>query len=84
MPTPSANVAFANTPTRAGFSVDRKNSLKFQGTSPEDVLLNLRMQAGNVPGANWIVDVVLTPEPAADRSLTRWIGQAVAAEVKPV
>jgi len=84
MATPPANVAFANTATRAGFSVDRKNSLKFQGASPEDVLLNLRVQAGNVPGANWIVDVVLTPEPAADGSLSRWIGQAVAAEVQHV
>ena len=84
MPTPPANVAFASSGSRAGFSVDRKSSIKFEGASPEDVLLNLRTQAGNVPNANWIVDVVLTPEPAADRSLTRWIGQAVAAEVKPV
>ena len=82
MATPPANVAFANTATRVGFSVDRKNSLKVQGVSPEDVLFQLRAQAGNDPSANWIVDVILTPEPAGNGSLTTWIGQAVAAEVK--
>ena len=84
MATPPANVAFAGTTSRVGFSVDRKNSLKVQGGSPEDVLFQLRTQAGNDPSANWIVDVVLIPEPAGDGSLTTWIGQAVIAEVKKV
>ena len=84
MPTPPANVAFANLGTPVGFAVTQINSIKFEGLSPEDVLLNLRTQAGAFSNANWIIDVVLTPETAADRSFSRWIGQAVVAELKPV
>lgn len=79
MATPPANIHFINTDLPPGFAVRRLGSIKATGNSVEDVLLNLRTQAGVVPEANWIINLSLTRESAADRSLSLWTGEAIAA-----
>jgi hypothetical protein len=84
MSTPPANVHFVNTALPLGFAVSQLGSIKTQGNSAEDVLFDLRAQAGAIASANWIINVSLTRESAADRSLRRWTGQCLAAELKPI
>jgi hypothetical protein len=82
--TPPANVHFVNTALPPGFAVRQINTIKTDGNSAEEVLSKLREQAGAFANANWIVNVSLTRESAANRSLTLWTGEGIAAELTPI